>query len=186
MPYPQFVKIRGKKVRIKTDYNTALKCFKVINDNTIGDYERALAVVYIMYGYIPDEDLINDYLVMAQKFLQCGESIDEQEAKEADMDFNYDRKYINASFMSDYHIDLTQYPNMHFWQFCELITGLTDKCILSRVRQIRTCDPNDYAEKDRHEIYKAKEALALPVNYSKEEQAKIDEFEALFGGIGGE
>ena len=183
MAYPHFVKIRGENVRIKTDFTTALRCLKVVDDNTIGDYERALAVVYIMYGYIPDDDLINDYLEMAKKFLQCGESTEQQETKPSDMDLNFDRKYINASFMSDYHIDLSQCPNMHFWQFCELITGLTDKCILSRIRQIRTCDVNDYPEKDREAIRKAKEELALPEKLTKEQIEAINRFEALLGGV---
>lgn len=182
MAYPHFVKIRGENIRIKTDYLTALRCFKIVDDNTIGDYERALAVVYIMYGYIPDDDLIYDYLEMAKKFLQCGESTEQQENKTVDMDLNFDRKYINASFMSDYHIDLTQCPDMHFWQFCELITGLTDKCILSRIRQIRTCDVNDYAEKYRESIRKAKEELALPEKLTKEQLEAINRFETLLGG----
>lgn len=182
MAYPHFVSIRGEKIAIKTDYKTALRCFDVINDENISDLERALAVVYILYGYIPDDELISDYLDKAQKFLQCGESKEEQDGKEADMDFNIDRKYINASFMSDYHIDLEQSPNMHFWQFCELIQGLTDKCVLSRIRHIRNCDVKDYAEKDRPAIRKAKEELALPMKQTKEQQEAIDLFEARLRG----
>ena len=182
MAYPHFVKISGKNVAIKADYKTALRCFDVINNEDIGDYERTLAVIFIMYGYIPEDDLIADYLDMAQKFLQCGETAESQESKERDMDFNLDRKYINASFMSDYHLDLEKYPNMHFWQFCELINGLTDKCILSRVRHIRTCNVNDYAEKDRADIRKAKEELALPERLTKEEKEAIERFENLLKG----
>lgn len=182
MAYPHYVKIRGENIKIKTDYLTALRCFEVVDDNSISDYERALAVVYIMYGYIPEDDLISEYLEMAQKFLQCGESTEQQESKQPDMDLNYDRKYINASFMSDYHIDLSQCPDMHFWQFCELITGLTDNCILSRIRHIRTCDIKDYAKKDRAAIRKAKSKLALPEKLTKEEQEAANRFEALLRG----
>ena len=179
MKYPEYVKINGEKVKIKTDFKTALKAFEVVNDNSIGDYERSLAIIYIMYGYLPPNDQIEAFLNMAIKFLQCGENSDTQASRERDMDFIEDEKYINASFMSDYRIDLSK-TDMHFWQFCELITGLTDKCVLSRVRHIRTCDPNEYAEKDRRAIQQAKEALALPIKYTKEEQQAIDEFEALF------
>ena len=145
MAYPRYVRIRGEKIAIKTGYKTALRCFDVINDDSIGDYERVLAVIFLLYGHIPDDELISEYLEKAKVFLQCGESTEEQESKDADMDFNLDRKYINASFFSDYSIDLEQSPDMHFWQYCELIQGLTDKCILSRVRYIRNCNVNDYA-----------------------------------------
>lgn len=178
MPYPEYVRIRGQKVRIKTDWQTALKAFRVI-DSDVGDYERSLAVVYIMYGMIPDDELIIDYLLMAQKFLQCGEDTKTQQSKAVDMDFNYDRKYINASFLSDYNIDLNNCPNMHFWQFCELITGLTNKCILSRIREIRTCDVNDYAAKDRSAIRAAKAELALPLKLTREQREQKDEFDRL-------
>lgn len=178
MAYPEYVRINGEKVKIKTDWHTALKAFNVIDSN-VGDYERALAVVYIMYGFIPDDDLIAEYLNMAQKFLQCGENLEEQQSKDPDMDLIYDRKYINASFMSDYHIDLNDYPNMHFWQFCELITGLTDKCILSRVREIRTCNVDDYAPKDRPSIRKAKQELALPKKETAEQKKIKEDFDLL-------
>lgn len=182
MAYPQYVKIRGEKVKIKTDYRTALRCFDVINNEDISDCERSLAVIFILYGYIPEDELLSDYLNMAQKFLQCGESIETQQEKTADMDFNFDRKYINASFMSDYHIDLEQSENMHFWQYCELIQGLTDGSILSRVRYIRNCDIKDYAQKDRAAVIKAKEELALPVKQSKEEREAVEIFEARLRG----
>ena len=182
MAYPHYVRIRGKKIAIKTGYKNALKCFDVINDDSIGDYERALAVVFLLYGYIPDDELINDYLEKAKVFLQCGESKEKQDSKDADMDFNSDRKYINASFFSDYNIDLEQSPNMHFWQYCELIQGLTDKCILSRVRYIRNCDVNDYAEKDRAAIQKAKSELALPRKLTKEQKEAEELFDARLRG----
>ncbi|MCD7722689.1 MAG: bacteriophage Gp15 family protein [Clostridiales bacterium] len=185
MTYPEYVRIAGEKVKIKTDYRVALKALKVANDSTIGDYERALAVVYIMYGYLPPEEQFGDYLDMASKFLQCGKSAGETVTVDRDMDLNEDETYISASFLSCYHIDLTAVKHMHFWRFCELITGFDDKCIMSRVREIRTCDPNEYAEKDRHAIYRAKELLALPEKYTKEELKMIDEFEALFN-TGGE
>lgn len=181
MAYPEYVNIKNEKYKIKTDYKTALRAFEIIEDENIGDYERALAVIYTMFGFIPELDLQQDFLNMAVKFLQCGETRENQEERERDMDFNFDKGYINASFMSDYRIDLSKCSDMHFWQFVELINGLTDKCVLSRVRQLRNCNPNDYAEKDRREIIQAKESVALPEKYSKEERDAIERFEALFG-----
>lgn len=179
MTYPEYVRIRGKKVKIKTDTKTALKCLKIVNDNNIGDYERALAIIYTLYGYIPsDNELWQDYLIQAQKFLSKNEN-GENSDTEPDMDLIYDEPYIVASFMSDYKIDLNK-ENPHFWLFCDLIAGLTEHSVLSRVRSLRTMDVSNWSEKDKREILKAKEAVALPHRLTKEEQESEDIFEARF------
>lgn len=179
MTYPEYVRIRGEKVKIKTDTKTALKCLKIVNDNDIGDYERALAIIYTLYGYIPsDNELWQDYLIQAQKFLSKNEN-GENGNTEPDMDLIYDEPYIVASFMSDYKIDLNK-ENPHFWLFCDLIAGLTEHSVLSRVRSLRTMDVSNWSEKDKREILKAKEAVALPHRLTKEEQESEDIFEARF------
>lgn len=179
MKYPEYVRINNKKVKINTDYRYALKALRVCDDVMIGDYERAMAVCFIMYNFVPPASEFGEYLSQAIKFLQCGEEIDDSGDTERDMDLIEDEKYINVSFMSDYGIDLSR-TDMHFWKYCELITGFTEKSIMSRIRQIRNCDPNDYAEKDRRAIYKAKEAVELPTKYTREELEAMAEFEAHF------
>lgn len=179
MSYPEYVRIRGEKIKIKTDTKTALKCLKIADDGEIGDYERALAIIYTLYGYIPqDESLWQDYMLQAQKFLSKNENA-ENDGSEPDMDLLYDEPYIVASFMSDYKIDLNK-ENPHFWLFCDLITGLTENSILSRVRTLRTMDVSEWAEKDRRSVLKAKEAVALPRKLTKKEQESEDIFEARF------
>lgn len=180
MSYPEYAEVNGKRHKLNTDYKTALRCFGVIEDETIGDYERAIAVVFILFGFMPPVSDLEAFSQKATLFLRCGEKDGKQSDSERDMDFNYDEKFINASFMSDYHIDLNKTPDMHFWQYCELIGGLTEKSILSRVRYIRTCNPDDFAEKDRNSIYAAKEQLALPQRLTPEEREQIERFEALF------
>jgi hypothetical protein len=179
--YPEYALIDGVKYKINTDYKVALKCIEISEDYEISDYERCLAIVYKLFGIIPEADLLEAFLKKAQLFLQCGQTVEEQNTKEADMDFLYDRKYINASFYSDYGIDI-EHTKMHFWQYVELIEGFTDKAIMSRIRQIRTCNVRDYAEKDRNAIREAKRQVALPRKKTKEEQAMEDEFWASLGG----
>lgn len=155
---------------------------QVADDETIGEHERGLAIVYIMYSFIPDIEEAHDYLEKAIKFLQCGKeaSNNDSTAEEADMDIIYDLPYINASFMSDYHIDLSQ-NNMHFWQFCNLITGLTDKCVLNRIRDLRALDVKDFDKSQRAKLIKAKAQVALPQKVSTEEQERIDFIDSIWG-----
>ena len=177
--YPEYATIDGEEYKINTDFNVALRCFEVVEDDEITDTERTLAVLFLLYGFIPDHHL-DEFLDKASLFLQCGVKNDNPSSNERDIDLNADRCYINASFMSDYKIDLSQ-TKMHYWMFVDLLKGLTEHCILSRVREIRNYDISDIKDaKIRNKILKAQESVALPKKFTKEEQEAIDNFEKLF------
>ena len=114
--YPSYVQIDGKKYKINTDFKVAIECNKIAEDETIGDLERALAIIYKLFG----EEGINAHehyeklLKGAKKYLSCGNDDIEMSKKEKDMDFIQDYGYIWASFMSDYNgLDIDK-ENMHW------------------------------------------------------------------------
>jgi hypothetical protein len=179
MTYPEYAEVDGKLYKINTDYRVALQCFEVIDDASICDEERALAVIYLLFGEVPTDHL-DDFLRIAGDYLRCGEKEETQQNNVRDMDFTEDAKYINASFMSDYQIDLSK-TDMHFWQYILLIQGFTERSIMSRVREIRNYDLEELKDpKSKAKMVKAKEAVALPEKYSRAEQDAIDKFEKLF------
>lgn len=179
MKYPEYAEVNGVKYKINTDYRVALRCFEVIEDNSISDEERAFAVVYLLFGDTPHE-YVEDFLRIAGTFLRCGEAENAPASAERDIDFIADEKYIIASFMSDYRIDLPS-TDMHFWQYIQLLQGFTEKSVMSRVREIRNYDLSELKDpKARANMVKAKEAVALPKKFTKDEQNAIDEFEKLF------
>ena len=179
MRYPEYAEVKGKRYKINTDYRVALRCFEVIEDTSISDNERALAVVFLLFGEVPMEDT-GELLRIAGDFLRCGEKETAQATQERDIDFNADERYIVASFMSDYRIDLSS-VDMHFWQYIQLIQGFTDDSIMSRVRDVRNYDMSELKDpRARAKMAKAKAAVALPTKYSKDEQKAIEEFEKLF------
>jgi hypothetical protein len=179
MIYPEYAEVGGKRYKINTDYRAALRCFEVIDDVSICDEERALAVIYILFGDVPT-DHAEDFLRIAGDYLRCGEKENPKGSSNKDMDFTADEKYIAASFMSDYQIDLSR-ADMHFWQYIHLIQGFTERSVMSRVREIRNYDLEELKDpKSKAKMVKAKEAVALPDKFSKAEQEAIDEFEKLF------
>ena len=179
MRYPEYAEIKGIKYKINTDYRVALRCFEVIEDDSISDEERTLAVIYLLFGEVPTDNL-EDFLRIAGTYLRCGEPEVTTASAEKDIDFTADEKYIIASFMSDYQIDLPS-TDMHFWQYIQLIQGFTEKSVMSRVREIRNYDLAELKDpKTRAKMIKAKEAVELPTKFSKDEQKAIDEFEKLF------
>ena len=173
MNNPEYVKVGDKKYKINTDFRVAIECDAISRDSNIGEYERALAIIYKLFG---EEGLNNfdnhqELLELAKKYLACGKELEGTNEK-PDMDFNQDMEYIEASFMSDYHIDLTQ-TKMHWWTFFKLINGLSNSeigncCILNRVRNIRNYDTKDIKDpKELERIRKAKSMVALKTEEKK-------------------
>lgn len=179
MTYPKYAEVAGVRYAINTDYRVALRCFDVIDDPDICDEERALAIIFLLFGDVPTDNL-GEFLRIAGDYLRCGEKAEKQVSGTRDMDFKADEKYIAASFMSDYQIDISS-VDMHFWQYINLIQGLTEHSILSRVRDLRNYDLEEIKDpKAKAKMVKAKEAVALPEKFTKAEQDAIDEFERLF------
>ena len=189
--YPEEAEIFGKVYKINTDYRYALAAFEAIDSNELNDTTRAIAAVTILFGQenedgeiinVPDENLemLHKALDIAGRFLCCGNKPKGTKLSKKDMDFNYDRKYINASFLSDFQIDIEN-VQMHWWKYCNLIAGFTDNCILSKIRDIRNIDLSEYKDaKQKEKLKEAMDNVALPTKYSQEEQQEIDEFENLF------
>lgn len=175
MTYPEAVKIGGAEYDLNTGYEYALACFRCINDLDISDAERALGVIGLLYKDTPPEEHMQEALRLAVKYLQCGKDA-RPIYRKRDMDFEADATYIKASFLSDYKIDLDE-TNLHWWKFCALLQGLTDDCILNRVRDLRNYDLSSVKDsKARSRIAEAQKDVALPERISAEDQAVADEF----------
>lgn len=177
--YPYYAEIDEKQYKINTDYKIALACMRIVDDEDISDIERAYAIVGLLFG--EDTMILNmeKAIDIARKYLMCGKTFEEQEQSPADMDYEQDGNLIQASFMSDYKIDLEK-EELHWWKFCDLISGLTDQSILNKVRDIRNWDISNVTDtKERSKIIRAKEKVAIKKKRSKREQEELDEFEAL-------
>ena len=184
MNYPEYAKIGDKKYKINTDFRVAIECNRIAEDSSIGNLERAMAIIYKLFGDegLEDTDNYDRLLEIAQKYLSCGKEVEDNDEK-PDMDYYEDMDYIEASFMSDYHIDLTN-TNMHWWKFYNLINGLSnselgDCCILNRVRNLRNFDPKEIEDnKEREKIVKAQKSVELKRNKPKltKEQEQSVEF----------
>lgn len=167
MSYPKYVEVGNKQYPINTDFRVAIECNRIAEDNSIGNLERALAVIYTLFGEeaLDDTEHYDKLLELAQKYLCCGKELEENNEK-PDMDFIEDMDYIEASFMSDYKIDLSN-VEMHWWKFFNLMNGLSNSemgncCVLNRIRNLRTFNTKDIKdEKERRRIEKEKSKVAL-------------------------
>ena len=125
---PEYVKVGDKKYKINTDFRVAIECNNIAQDDSIGNTERPLAIMYKLFG---DEGLDNSQdweklLELAIKYLTLNKDTNGVDNNtEIDMDFSEDMDYIEASFMSDYNIDLAN-TEMHWYKFYNLINGLSN------------------------------------------------------------
>ena len=194
MNNPEYVKIGDKKYKINTDFRVAIECNNIAQDDSIGDAERSLAIIYKLFG---DEGLDNSQdwdklLELAIKYLTLNKDTSGVDNNtEIDMDFSEDMDYIEASFMSDYRIDLTT-EKMHFWKFYTLLEGLSNSelgncCVLNRVRNLRTFDLSQIKDnKERERLAKAKEMVALKstkkeVELTKEQEESMNKLNEIIG-----
>ncbi len=160
---PEFAKVNDKNYKINTDFRVALQCNDIAEDETIGEYEKALAVIYKLFGDegLKDKHNHNKLLELGLKYLLCGKEGGPAISDKPNMCFKQDWGYIVASFRSVYHIDLDK-EEMHFWTFYDLLNGLTEDCVLNRVRYIRDYDISDIKDaKERNEWAKKKKLFEL-------------------------
>ena len=189
--YPEYVEVKGKQYKINTDFRVAIECNRIAEDETIGDLERSLAIIYTLFG----EEGINTLehyerlLELAQIYLLCGKEFDVESNEKPDMDFIEDYSYITTSFLSDYHIDLDN-CEMHWWKFMDLMNGLSnselgDCCILNRIRNLRTYDVSQIKDqKEKQKIIKAKQQVALKKNKKKATKEQLDSAKEFYKMLG--
>ena len=190
MDYIKKLKIDDTIYIAKTDFRTCLKCVKIDEDKSIGDYERALGVLYTMFGedgikYPPHYEKL---LKWAKNYLSCG--VENKTTNEKpDMDWEQDMPLIESSFISDHKIDLKT-ANMDWQQFYYLLLGLSDSelgncCILNKVRNIRTKKLSDIKDtKEREKVREAQQFWALKKYKNKPTQEQKESAKKFMEALG--
>ena len=190
MKYPEIAIVNEHEYKINTDFRIALECDRIARDDNVSDIERSLAIICLLFG---EEALDNpeDYEKlkdMAIKYLTCGKGISKNKDK-VDMDYQQDMDYIEASFMSDYKIDLEN-TDMHWYKFNNLMEGLSNSedgncCILNRIRNYRNIDPSKIKDsKIRQEVIDTQKRIALKedkVELTEEQERSMKELDDLLG-----
>ena len=116
---------------------------------------------------------MDEAIKKASYFLCCGKK-EEKNIKEIVMDFEQDEEYIRTSIRTDYGINLNELEYLHWWEYNELIHGLTESCIMSKIIAIRTMDESEYKDsKTIRRIREAKESVQLKkkkIHYNDDEK----------------
>ena len=169
--YPEYVEIENKRYKINTDFRVALECNRIAEDNSIGDLERALAIIYTLFGEdgINTPDHYEKLLELAQKYLLCGESVDDFKRQQTDdknnLDFNKCEGLIKSSFKFDYQYDPFAKEYLHWYEFNNDLMNLSTSefgncCALNRVLETLNRKPSDIKDtKSKNDLVKTQNEL---------------------------
>ena len=191
--YPEYAEINDKRYKINTDFRVAIECQNIATDESISDYERALAIIYKLFG----DDGIDDFnnydklLEIATKYLSCGKEVDNKN-EEPDMDFVQDKGYIESSFKYDYKYNPYELEYLHWYEFYNDLSNLSNSemgncCVLNRIRNLRNYDTKEIKDpKERKKVEEAKKQVALKKEhkkreFSEKEQKNMEEFYKSIG-----
>lgn len=193
MNNPEYVKIREKKYKINTDFRVALKCNEVSMDTSIGDLERTLAIVYLLFG---DEgidpknrDDLSELVDLGYRYLTLDKKPTNTN-EEPDMDFIKDKKYIRSSFVQDYKYNPYDMEYLHWWDFYNDLNNLSNSefgncCVLNRIRNARNYDPSKIEDrKERENFIKFKESISLNKTdnkLTKEQEESMNRLNEIIG-----
>ena len=186
------IKIDNTIYSANVEFRNCLKCNEIAQDENIGDLERGLGIICTIFGSdaIDNPNHYEKLLKWVQNYLLCGNEL-VQTKEQPDMDYIEDMNYIEASFMSDYHIDLEN-TEMSWEKFNKLINGLSssefgNSCILNRVRELRNLDLSIIKDdKERQRLSEAKDRVALKKykkenNLTKEQEESMNKLNEILG-----
>jgi len=178
---PQYVKVDDKLYKINTDFRVALECNKIAEDESIGNLERAMAIIYKLFGEEGlDCENQNKLLELGMKYLLL--SRDKKELKndsrnKYELDFNKCVGLIKASFKFDYKYDPYELEYLHWYDFYNDLESLSTSefgncCILNRIVSILEQEPKEIKDKKTREKLVKSQQL-LKEKYCKKQEKKM-------------
>lgn len=151
-------KIEDKVITFDMSFGNVLRFLDLSNDNTLSPRDKAL----ITLAMITKENVVfeqpESYAEASKEFRRrvmsvtskedvkrdikgniMPEAKDDEEQEQRLYDLTYDAKYIYASFMQAYNINLIHVQDtLHWYEFNALLTGLPDDTKFSQVLSIRS------------------------------------------------
>ena len=181
MNNPQYVKVDDKLYKINTDFRIALECNNIAEDKTIGEYERALAIIYKLFGEDGlDCENQNKLLELGMKYLLLGRDKNElknEPHNKYELDFAKCIGLIKSSFKFDYKYDPYELEYLHWYDFYNDLESLSTSefgncCILNRITSILNQEPKEIKDnKQRQKLIEAQKLLQQ--KYCKQEEVKM-------------
>ena len=181
MNNPKFVKVDGRLYKINTDFRVALDCNKIAEDKTINSLERAMAIIYKLFGEEGlDCENQNKLIELGMKYLLLGRdknSLKTENKDKFELDFNKCLGLIRSSFKFDYNYDPFELDYLHWYEFYNDMENLSTSefgtcCPLNRIISILNQEPKEIKDnKSRQKLIETQKILQE--KYCKKEEKAI-------------
>jgi hypothetical protein len=166
---PNYVKVDGKTLKINTDFRVAMECDEIARNKSIGDFERALAIVYKLFG----EEGLNCYnqnklVKLSMRYITLGKqqkTVKTNSRNKYELDLNKCKGLISSSFKFDYKYDPYEMEYLHWYDFYNDLENLSTSefgncCILNRIVSVLNYDTSKIKDtSERTKMNEAKEEL---------------------------
>lgn len=159
--YPTYINIQGEDYPINQSWRVGLEAIDVIEDKELSDTARAIQLIVLILGDVPDEVLLADEtLDKVIKYLECENKPAKKQQVKA-MDYKQDIYVIWSSVKAHYNIDIFK-DSVNWYELNHMIEGLPMRSALMERVKIRTYDMSEVTDpKQRKQIREAQKALAL-------------------------
>lgn len=188
MSNPQFVKVDNKMYKINTDFRVGLECNKISLDENIGDYERAMALIYKLFGEEGLDCENKDRLLeLGVKYLSMGneeKSFKTNPNDNNELDFIKCEGLIKSSFKFDYNYNPYELEYLHLYDFYTDLENLSSSelgtcCVLNRVQSILNTDVSKIKDsKQATNLLEAQKELRKKYCVNKKQQMTEEEKES--------
>lgn len=190
MSNPQYVKVDNKLYKINTDFRVAIDCNSISRDKNIGDYERALAICYKLFGDSAFSCENKPRLFeLGMQYLSLGgkeKPLKTNSHDKNELDFSKIVGLIKSSFKFDYKYDPYELDYLHWYDFYNDLSNLSTSefgncCILNRIVSILNQDLSKIKDdKQRNSLNEAQNDLRkkycidqeIEITKEQEESAK--------------
>lgn len=168
---PEWIWADGVKYPIYTDFKRWIKIDLLMADRDIKCDEKLAEMLSLCYKKLPPT--LEQAIDGITYFYSGGTNEEKEKSKKQGkpcFDFIYDSELIYAAFYTQYGIDLV-YDDLHWWQFCALLKGLTEEHRFTKVVGYRLSDLSMIEDSAKKRFYrKMKEIYKLPDRRTEKER----------------
>ena len=190
MSKPEYVKVDDKLYKINTDFRVAIMCNNIAKDTKICDSERALAIIYVLFGKDGLECTKMDKLLeLGIKYINISKDISKQlknnPSDKFEIDISKCEGLIRSSFKFDYNYDPYELKYLHWYDFYNDLENLSTSefgncCILNRVISILNEDASKIKDnKERNKLIEAQNYLKEKYCVSQEKELTKEQEESV-------
>lgn len=145
---------------IYPDFRNMMRLEQVIENPDMGEWEKSLACLLLLYGNDIPQDTEAAYGELVW-FYNRGEVPEKSKSRILKLyDFGEDAAYITGAFLDAYRLDLTD-MHVHWWQFMSLFIALPEGTQMMQRMCDRNLDTSKMKGEQRRYYEERKKAVAL-------------------------